>query len=82
MEQDIHRRVAACFVAVTGEQRVASYYTLASASLLLADLPASTAKNLPRFPTVPPVRMGRLTMDQAHKEQGLGGALLVNACTA
>ena len=76
--QDIRRRVAACFVALDG-QRVAGYYTLASASLLLADLAASTGKKLPRYPTVPAVRMGRLAVDQAFKRQGLGGALLADA---
>jgi ribosomal protein S18 acetylase RimI-like enzyme len=78
--QDIRRRVAACFVALAdGRQRIAGYYTLASASLLLADLPASTGKKLPRYPTVPAVRMGRLAVDQAFKGQGLGGALLADA---
>ena len=77
--QDIRRRVAACFVALADERRIAGYYTLASASLLLADLPASTGKKLPRYPTVPAIRMGRLAVDQAFKGQGLGGALLVDA---
>ncbi|WP_066343243.1 GNAT family N-acetyltransferase [Azohydromonas lata] len=77
--QDIRRRVAACFVALTHEQHIAGYYTLASASLLLADLPPATAKKLPRYPTVPAVRMGRLAVDQAHTGQGLGGALLADA---
>jgi ribosomal protein S18 acetylase RimI-like enzyme len=76
--QDIRRRVAACFVALNGE-RIAGYYTLASASLLLADLPATTAKKLPRYPTVPAVRMGRLAVNQAFRGQGLGGALLADA---
>ena len=35
--QDIRRRVAACFVALADGQRIAGYYTLASASLLLTD---------------------------------------------
>jgi len=77
--QDIRRRVAACFVALADGQRIAGYYTLASASLLLADLPTSTAKKLPRYPTVPAVRMGRLAVDRAFKGQGLGGALLADA---
>lgn len=77
--QDVRRRVAACFVALADGQRIAGYYTLASASLLLADLPASTSKKLPRYPTVPAVRMGRLAVDQAFKGQGLGGALLADA---
>lgn len=77
--QDIRRRVAACFVALDDGQRIAGYYTLASASVLLSDLPASTGKKLPRYPTVPAVRMGRLAVDQAFKRQGLGGALLTDA---
>ena len=77
--QDIRRRVAACFVALADGQRIAGYYTLASASLLLSDLPASTCKKLPRYPTVPTIRMGRLAVDQAFKGQGLGGALLADA---
>lgn len=77
--QDVRRRVAACFVALADGKRIAGYYTLASASLLVADLPASTGKKLPRYPTVPAVRMGRLAVDQAFKGLGLGGALLADA---
>ena len=79
VSQDIRRRVAACFVALADGERIAGYYTLASASLLLADLPASIGRKLPRYPTVPTVRMGRLAVDQAFKGQGLGGALLADA---
>lgn len=79
VSRDVRRRVAACFVALADGQRIAGYYTLASASLLLADLPASSSKKLPRYPTVPAVRMGRLAVDQAFKGQGLGGALLADA---
>jgi hypothetical protein len=62
--QDVRRRVAACFVALSEERRIAGFYTLASASLLLADLPVSLGKKLPRYPTVPAVRLGRLAVDQ------------------
>ena len=55
------------------------YYTLASASLLLADLPVATAKKLPRYPSVPAVRMGRLAVDLGFRGQGLGSALLADA---
>lgn len=77
--QDIRRRSATCFVALDSGQRIAGYYTLASTSILLADLPASISKKLPRYPSVPAVRMGRLAVDQAFKGQGLGGALLADA---
>ena len=77
--QDLRRRVASCFVALAGNHSIAGYYTLASASLLLSDLPASIRKKLPRYPTVPTVRMGRLAVHQAFQGQGLGGALLADA---
>ena len=78
VSQDVRRRVAACFVALDSANRIAGYYTLASTSLLLADLPTSTGKKLPRYPTVPAVRMGRLAVDQEFKGKGLGGALLAD----
>ena len=78
VNQDVIRRVAACFVALADGERIAGYYTLASASVLLEQLPATTAKKLPRYPTVPAVRLGRLAVDQAFKGQGLGGALLAD----
>lgn len=79
VSQDIRRRVTACFVALAGEAQIAGFYTLASASLLLANLPLSVQKKLPRYPTVPAVRMGRLAVDQGFKGQGLGAALLADA---
>lgn len=79
--QDVRRRVAACFVASEDGQRIAGYYTLASAGMLLDALPASMGKKLPRYPTVPAVRMGRLAVDKTCKGQGLGGALLADALT-
>jgi predicted GNAT family N-acyltransferase len=77
--QDVRRRVTACFVAISNDGRVAGYYTLASASVFLGDLPADLSKKLPRYPSVPAVRMGRLAVDQAFKGQGLGGSLLADA---
>lgn len=77
--QDVRRRVATCFVALTDERCIAGYYTLAYASVPLMDLPAETAKKLPRYPSVPTVRLGRLAVDQPFKGQGFGGALLADA---
>ena len=79
--QDIRRKVTACFVALSADGRVAGYYTLASASIFLGDLPAEITRRLPRYPSVPAVRMGRLAVDQAFRGQGLGGALLADALT-
>ena len=79
VSQDLRRRVTACFIALAGDDRIAGYYTLASTSLLLADLPLSLQKKLPRYPTVPAVRLGRLAVDHTFKGQGLGAALLADA---
>lgn len=77
--QDMRRRVTACFVALTDDGRIAGYYTLATASALLSGLPQTVGKKLPRYPSVPTVRMGRLAVDQAYKGIGLGAALLADA---
>jgi ribosomal protein S18 acetylase RimI-like enzyme len=79
VSQDIRRRVSACFVALADERRIAGYYTLATASVPLIDLPDELRRKLPRYGHVPAIRMGRLAVDIAFKGQGLGGALLVNA---
>lgn len=77
--QDIKRRIAACFVANDASGQVAGYYTLASASLSLSDLPSALVKKLPRYPSVPAVRMGRLAVSEVSKGKGLGAALLADA---
>lgn len=79
VSQDVHRRVTACYVALTNDLRIAGYYTLASAALLLSQLPEKLGNKLPRYPSVPAVRMGRLAVDQDFKGLGLGGALLADA---
>ena len=45
----------------------------------MSDLPAATAKKLPRTPSVPAVRMGRLAIHRSFQGQGRGGALLADA---
>jgi ribosomal protein S18 acetylase RimI-like enzyme len=79
--QDVRRHVAHCFVAVNSLGQVAGYYTLAAASVLLSDLPQSLAKKLPRYPTVPVAKMGRLAVSQSAQHVGLGSALLADALT-
>lgn len=81
VSQDVRRRVATCYVALTEQQRISGYYTLASASVLLSDLPMTLSKRLPRYPTVPAIRMGRLAVDSEFRGLGLGGALLADALT-
>lgn len=77
--QDIKRNITACLIASAEDGRVAAFYTLASASILLNDLPPDITRKLPRYPSVPAVRMGRLAVDQSFQGQGLGGAMLADA---
>jgi ribosomal protein S18 acetylase RimI-like enzyme len=78
--QDIRRNLANCFVGVetmTGE--VAAYYTLSAASIPLMDLPPDETKHLPRYPTLPAVRIGRLAVDERFHGRGLGAAIVADA---
>jgi ribosomal protein S18 acetylase RimI-like enzyme len=78
--QDIRRRIANCLVAVeVATGRVAAFYTIAAASISFVDLPPEESRRLPRYPTLPAVRIGRLAVDQEFQGRGLGGALLVDA---
>jgi len=80
--QDIRRRIANCFVAVdSATSHVAAYYTISAASIPLTDLPQAEARRLPRYPTVPAVRIGRLAVDQSFQCRGLGAALLADAAS-
>ena|SRR3984885_615927 len=78
--QDIRRHIANCFVAVeTATSRIAAYYTISAASIPLVDLPADETRRLPRYQTVPAVRIGRLAVDHRFQGRGLGAALLADA---
>jgi predicted GNAT family N-acyltransferase len=78
--QDVRRRATACYVAIEAATgKVAGYYTLAAAGIPLAELPPDLAKRLPRYPSVPVARLGRLAVDQAYRGRKLGGALLWDA---
>lgn len=80
--QDVRRRVANCFVAIeTSGSAVAGYYTIAAAAIAISDLPPAVVKRLPRYPTLPAVRIGRLAVAERFQGRGLGAALLADAAT-
>lgn len=53
------------------DQVVAGYYTLSAASVALADLPDAVSRKLPRYPTIPAFRRGRLAVDVKYRGRGL-----------
>jgi GNAT superfamily N-acetyltransferase len=80
--QDVRRHITSCFVAVEATTGiVAGFYTIAATSIATPDLPVDVTKRLPRYPTLPGVRVGRLAVDQRFRGRGLGGALLMDSAT-
>ncbi len=78
--QDIRRHIANCFVALdTTNGVLAGYYTIAATSIPTPDLPPELTKRLPRYPSIPAVRIGRLAIERKYQGRGLGAALLADA---
>lgn len=80
VSQDIKRRIATCFVALSVQtNQVAGFYTLAATGIALSALAPNIVRKLPRYPVVPAALLGRLAVDQTFQGKGLGGVLLANA---
>ncbi len=78
--QDVRRRVTVCYVLVENEsEEIAGYYTLAAGGVPVGELPEMITKRLPRYPSVPVARIGRLAVDQRYRGQKLGDALMADA---
>lgn len=77
--QDQDRHVAAVYVMAPVDEptRIAGFYTLSAASVLLSDFPPEFARKLPRYQSVPAILLGRLARDSCFP--GLGKTLLWNA---
>lgn len=78
--QDVRRRMAVCVVATEAETgAIAGFYTLAAADIPIVDVPEALTKRLPRYPTLPAARLGRLAVDDRFGGRDLCGALLSDA---
>jgi GNAT superfamily N-acetyltransferase len=78
--QDLKRDVASVFVAVEPHtDAVCGYYTLAAGSIPYVILPTDERKGLPKYETLPAVRLGRLAIDKNHQGRRLGEFLLYDA---
>jgi predicted GNAT family N-acyltransferase len=72
---------SACFVIVSANEpsRIAGFYTLSAAEIMVADLPPNLAKKFPHYPHLPAILLGRLARDLAWRGQHIGGLLLIDA---
>ena len=78
--QDIRKKVATVFVAVEKDgTTIVGYYTLSMASVPVNDLPGDLARRMPRYPSLPAIRLGRLAVNQNIRGEGLGSYLLMDA---
>jgi len=77
--QDVRKRVSSCFVLTEDGGAPLAFYTLAATSIALNDLPASMAKKLPRYPSVPATLMGRLAVDARFRGRRFGELMLLDA---
>ena len=78
--QDVRRRVTACFVArETATNAIAGYYTLSASAASLTDLPDEITKRLPRYPSVPVARLGRLAVSLSFRGRNVGAGLVWDA---
>jgi GNAT superfamily N-acetyltransferase len=77
--QDAKRLIANCFTCSPIEnRRIVGYFTMSAAETLIADLPAELTRKLPRYPSLPAVRLGRLAVDLAWQGKGVGGYLIAD----
>lgn len=66
---------ARIYVVTTDDRTVVAYYTLSAGSVAYTDAPARAPKGVPARP-IPVVVLGRLAVDDRHRQSGLGRALL------
>jgi len=79
--QDIKRKLSACFVLNDKENnRIRGYYTLSNNSIALDLVPDKIRRKLPKsYSSLPTTLLGRLAVDKNYQGQGLGKILLVDA---
>ena len=78
--QDLKRNVASVFVAIEPDKgEICGYYTLAAGSIPYVNVPVDERKNLPKYESLPAVRLGRLAIDKNHQGRRLGEFLLYDA---
>lgn len=79
--QDIKRKLAACFVLSDSEtKQVKAYYTLSNSSIPLERIPESFKKHLPKsYHSIPTTLLGRLAIDTRFQGLNYGKLLLIDA---
>lgn len=80
VNQDIKRKLSACFVCTNSSGKILGYYTLSNSSVPQKTIPDRWQKRLPpSYTSIPTTLLGRLAVDSRFKNQGIGEFLLTDA---
>ena len=78
--QDVKRKLSACFILADKEHHIKGYYTLSNAGLSRDLIPEKIKKRLPMsYSSLPVTLLGRLAVSEEFKGQGVGKLLLIDA---
>lgn len=77
--QDSRRGFAAVYLALGDDSRVLGYYTLSMAGVPIERVPSDLRLKMPRYPSVPAIRLGRLAVSLEARGRGMGEFLLLDA---
>lgn len=79
--QDVKRKLSACFVVNDEETNlIKGYYTLSNNSIPLELIPSQIQKKLPKsYESIPTTLLGRLAIDNRFQRQGVGKLMLIDA---
>jgi GNAT superfamily N-acetyltransferase len=79
--QDVKRKLSACFVLSDNEtNNISGYYTLSSSSISNDLIPDSFSKISPKsYSSIPTILLGRLAIAQNNQGKGIGKLLLIDA---
>lgn len=79
--QDAKRGYSSVFVALSedDQEKVIGFYSISAASLNLAKLPEDYARELPHYPEIPAIRLGRLAVHKDFQRKGIGRLLLFDS---
>jgi len=79
--QDIKRKLSACFVMIDQETKLLKgYYTLATNSIPLEYIPNQIQRKLPKsYSSIPAILLGRFAIDNRFQGKGIGKLLLIDA---
>lgn len=79
--QDVKRKLSACFVLLDEHNDlIKGYYTLSNSSITQDFIPTKYQKKLPKsYGSIPTTLLGRLAIDSRYIGEGLGKLMLIDA---